>query len=200
MSSFFYALLSLIVKEVESGVFMKYSIGLFFVLPLCANAQTIERQPVDIIYGNQVIRAQHQVVISSQAEVAVIPAEKAKTTLGPNIVITADGKGMSYLEENAIAEREQAIYDEVNKRTEEAPFTVLFTGNIPEDIEAKRLRMMPEIGIFGDQAKAEGASVEKVQPDVGDFSPIGKGVVPAASGAKEAPATEQEKLEKLIGG
>lgn len=180
---------------------MKYSLGLFSALSLLANAQTIERQPVDIIYGNQVIHTQHQVVVSSKEEVAIIPAEKAKTTLGPNIVITADGKGMSYLEENAIAEREQAIYDEVNKRTEEAPFTVLFTGNIPEDIQAKRLRMMPEIGIFGDQAKKDDASVDKVQPDVGDFSPIGKGVTPSsASGAKGAPATDQEKLEKLIGG
>jgi hypothetical protein len=182
------------------GVIMKYSLGLFCAVSLFANAQTVERQPVDIIYGNQVIHTQHQVVISSQEEVAVIPAEKAKMTLGPNIVITADGKGMSYLEENVIAEREQAIYDEVNKRTEEAPFTVLFTGNIPEDIQAKRLRMMPEIGIFGDQAKAEDVPADNVQPDVGDFSPIGKGVAPAASGAKGAPATDQEKLEKLIGG
>ena len=181
-------------------MFMKYLLGLLCVVSWFVNAQTIERQPVDIIYGNQVIHAQHQVVVSSQEEVAVIPAEKAKTTLGPNIVITADGKGMSYLEENAIAEREQAIYDEVNKRAEEAPFTVLFTGNIPEDIQAKRLRMMPEVGIFGDQAKTEDTSVEKVQPDVGDFSPIGKGVTPTASGAKSAPATDQEKLEKLIGG
>lgn len=179
---------------------MKYSFGLLFAVSLCADAQTIERQPVDIIYGNQVIHTEHQVVVSSQEEVAVIPAEKAKMTLGPNIVITADGKGLSYLEENAIAEREQAIYDEVNKRTEDAPFTVLFTGNIPEDIQAKRLRMMPEIGIFGDQVRADDTSEDKVQPDVGDFSPIGKGVEPAANGAKGAPATDQEKLEKLIGG
>lgn len=130
----------------------------------------------------------------------MIPAEKAKMTLGPNVVVTADGKGMSYLEENAIAEREQAIYDEVNKRTEEAPFTVLFTGNIPEDIQAKRLRMMPEIGIFGDQARVDDVPEDKVKPDVGDFSPIGKGVTPAVNGAKGAPATDQEKLEKLIGG
>jgi|TARA_R110001606_G_scaffold74444_1_gene172435 hypothetical protein len=182
------------------GVIMKYSLGLLCVVSWFVDAQTIERQPVDIIYGNQVIHTQHQIVVSSREEVAIIPAEKSKTTLGPNIVITADGKGMSYLEENAIAEREQAIYDEVNKRTEDAPFTVLFTGNIPEDIQAKRLRMMPEIGIFGDQAKTDDASVDKVQPDVGDFSPIGKGVAPAASGAKGAPATDQEKLEKLIGG
>ncbi|RBP84147.1 hypothetical protein DFP80_10450 [Marinomonas rhizomae] len=179
---------------------MKFSLGLLGVVSLVANAQTIERQPVDIIYGDQVIHTEHQVVVSSREEVAVIPAEKAKMTLGPNIVITADGKGMSYLEENTIAEREQAIYDEVNKRTEEAPFTVLFTGNIPEDIQAKRLRMMPEIGVFGDQVKKDTAPVDKVQPDVGDFSPIGQGVAPAASGPKGAPATDQEKLEKLIGG
>lgn len=183
--------------ESYSGVVMKYSFGLLFAVSLCADAQTIERQPVDIIYGNQVIRTEHQVVVSSQEEVAVIPAEKAKMTLGPNIVITADGKGMSYLEENAIAEREQAIYDEVNKRTEEAPFTVLFTGNIPEDIQAKRLRMMPEIGIFGDQVKES----ENVVPEIGDFSPVGEAAVPpSASGAKGAPATDAEKLERLIGG
>jgi hypothetical protein len=179
---------------------MKYLLGLLCVVSWSVDAQTIERQSVDIIYGNQVIHTQHQIVVSSREEVAVIPAEKTKMTLGPNVVITADGKSMSYLEENAIAEREQAIYDEVNRRTEEAPFTVLFTGNIPEDIQAKRLRMMPEIGIFGDQAKTEEVSANKVEPDVGDFSAIGKGVAPAASGAKGAPATDQEKLEKLIGG
>ncbi|MCW8357332.1 MAG: hypothetical protein ACPGRG_00185 [Marinomonas sp.] len=180
---------------------MKYLLFCSAILPLCVSAQTVVRQPVDIIYGNQVIHSQHQVVMSSQEEVAVIPAEKAQTTLGPNIVITADGKGMSYLEENAIAEREQAIYDEVNKRTEEAPFTVLFTGNIPEDIQAKRLRMLPEVGIFGDQARANDAASNNVKPDVGDFSPIGKSVSPTAeSGAKGAPATDAEKLERLIGG
>ncbi|RCW98556.1 hypothetical protein DFP77_12725 [Marinomonas foliarum] len=187
--------------EAYSGVVMKYSFGLLFAVSLCADAQTIERQPVDIIYGNQVIHTEHQVVVSSQEEVAVIPAEKAKMTLGPNIVITADGKGMSYLEENAIAEREQAIYDEVNKRTEEAPFTVLFTGNIPEEIQAKRLRMMPEIGIFGDQVKTDERSSDNVVPEVGDFSPVGEAVAPpSSSGAKGAPATDAEKLERLIGG
>ncbi|QUX96370.1 hypothetical protein C0J08_13620 [Marinomonas sp. CT5] len=190
---------------------MKYLFVLFFFLPLSVIAQKVELQPVDIIYGNNVIRGKHQVVVDSKEQVAVIPVDKTKSNIAPNIVITAEGKGMSYLEENAIAEREQAIYDEVNKRTEEAPFTVLFTGNIPEDIEAKRLRMMPEIGIFGDQVKGEkvskeNASLETAGPDVGDFSPIGKGVTPAANnetkanGAKAAPATDEDKLEKLIGG
>lgn len=181
---------------------MRYLLGVLYFVSFFGQAQTIERLPVDIIYGNQVIRAQHQVVVSSQEEVAVIPAEKAKATLGPNIVISADGKGMSYLEENVVAEREQAIYDEVNKRTEEAPFTVLFTGNIPEDIQEKRLRMMPEIGIFGDQVKTDDNAAENtVAPDVGDFSPIGRDVSPAESnGAKSAPATDEERLERLIGG
>jgi len=180
---------------------MKHLLGLFCVLPLLAHAQTIEVQPVDIIYGNQVIHSQHQIVVSSQEEVAVIPAERAKATLGPNVVISADGRGMSYLEENAIAEREQAIYDEVNKRTKEAPFTVLFAGKIPEDIQEKRLRMMPEVGIFGDQVKADDEPSNDVKPDVGDFSPIGKGVSPAnMTGAKSAPASDEERLEKLIGG
>lgn len=180
---------------------MKRSLGLFCAISFFANAQTIEVQPVDIIYGNQVIRTQHQVVMSSQEDVAIIPVEKARSTLGPNVVITADSVGMSYLEENIIAEREQAIYDEVNKRTEEAPFTVLFTGNIPEDIQERRLRMMPEIGIFGDQVKTGDVSSNNVKPDVGDFSPIGKGVSPVgATGAKSAPVSNEEKLEKLIGG
>ena len=178
---------------------MKYSLGLLSVVSVLANAQTIERQPIDIIYGNQVIHTYHQVVVSSPEKVAVIPAEKAKLASGPNVVITAEGKGLSYLEEDAIAAREQAIYDEVNKRTEEAPFTVLFTGNIPEEIQNKRLRMMPEIGVFGDQIKVKSESTDKVQPDVGDFSPIGKGVE-SSVGPKAAPATDQEKLEKLIGG
>ncbi|WP_417527871.1 hypothetical protein [Marinomonas shanghaiensis] len=186
---------------------MKYSIALLCAVSLVANAQTIERQPVDIIYGNQVIRTQHQVVVSSKEEVAVIPAEKAIGALGPNVVITADGQGLSYLEENAIAEREQAIYDEVNKRTEEAPFTVLFTGTIPEEIQEKRLRMMPEIGIFGDQVEPKVQPEDGSAPNAGDFSPIGKGVssgqpnVPDQSnGAKSAPATDKERLEQLIGG
>ena len=180
---------------------MKHSLGLLCTVSLFASAQTIEVQPVDIIYGNQVIRTQHQVVMSSQDEVAVIPVEATKSTLGPNVVISADVTGRSYLEENTIAEREQAIYDEVNRRTKEAPFTVLFTGNIPEDIQERRLRMMPEIGIFGDQVKAVDVPSDNVTPDVGDFSPIGKGVSPVnATGAKSAPASDEEKLEKLIGG
>lgn len=192
---------------------MRYSMVLFCAVSMFANAQTIERQPVDIIYGNQVIRTQHQVVVSSKDDVAVIPAEKVRDGLGPNIVITADGQGLSYLEENAIADREQAIYDEVNKRTEEAPFTVLFTGNIPEEIQEKRLRMMPEIGIFGDQVEPKKEPADGSAPNVGDFSPIGKGVssgqssssVPSGgsdqpNGAKSAPATDKERLEQLIGG
>ncbi|ETI62448.1 hypothetical protein [Marinomonas profundimaris] len=180
---------------------MKHSLGLLAALSLCVNAQTIEVQPIDIIYGNQVIRTQHQIVVSSRDEVSIISAEKTIETLGPNVVVSGDGKGSSYLEENAIAEREQEIYDEVNRRTKDAPFTVLFTGNIPDDIQEKRLRMMPEIGVFGDQMRASEASDANAAPDEGDFSPIGKNVSPdGVSGAKSAPVSAEEKLNKLIGG
>ncbi|NLQ16079.1 hypothetical protein HGG82_00395 [Marinomonas sp. M1K-6] len=180
---------------------MKYSLGLLGFVSLLANAQTIERHPVDIIYGDEIIRAEHQVVMRSQEAVAIIPVEKSSSARRPNVVVSANNRGMSYLEENAIAAREQAIYDEVNKRTEEAPFTVLFTGNVPQDILEKRLRMMPEIGVFGDQKEAGGAPQSNSRPDVGQFSPVGGERSSASSnGAKSAPATNEEKLERLIGG
>jgi hypothetical protein len=177
---------------------MKQSFWILCFVPLFSDAQTIERQPIDIIYGNQVIRTEHQVVVSSQEQVSVIPIERSISTLGPNIVITADGKVSSYLEENDIARREQAIYDEVNRRTEEAPFTVLFTGNIPEKIQEKRLRMMPEIGVFGTPVNSsEDISSDAITPDVGAFSPAGKGISPVKADTAQS---DQEKLEQLIGG
>lgn len=198
---------------------MKYSFGCCLLVSGVINAQTIERQPVDIIYGDQVIHSQHQVVVSSGGEVAVIPAEKSTLALGPNLVISSDGKTLPYLEQDKIAAREQAIYDEVNKRTEESPFTVLFTGNIPDDIQEKRLRMMPEIGVFADEVRSDGyplsngslvsesddaASSTQILPEEGDFSPIGKGAIPIQSAAPAEPEaaieTNEEKLEKLIGG
>ncbi|MBR7887817.1 hypothetical protein J9B83_02600 [Marinomonas sp. A79] len=199
---------------------MKYSFGWCLLVSGVVNAQTIERQPVDIIYGDQVIHSQHQVVVSSGPEVAVIPADKSTSTLGPNLVISSDGKTLPYLEQNKIAAREQEIYDEVNQRTEESPFTVLFTGNIPDDIQEKRLRMMPEIGVFADEIRSDGNSFSdgsfvneadsdvagsaEISPDAGDFSPIGKGVIPIQPSASEeveaVEETNEEKLEKLIGG
>ncbi len=165
------------------------------VMPLTVGAQTIERQPIDIIYGNQIIRTEHQVVVSSPEVVSVIPVERVKTALGPNVVIAADGSSLSSFEENSIASREQAIFDEVNKRTEEAPFTVLFTGNIPEEIQERRLRMMPQIGVFRDQVGGDSADV--VQPDVGDFSSVGKSGAPIGTSSK---VEDEAKLEALIGG
>ena len=187
------------------GVIMKQSFWMLCFVPLVAGAQTVERQPIDIIYGNQIIRTEHQVVVSSPEEVSVIPVDRSVSTLGPNVVIAADGKVSSYLEENDIAEREQAIYDEVNRRTEEAPFTVLFTGNIPDEIQEKRLRMMPEIGIFGDQVDPpDDISNHAIVPDVGDFSPAGKGISPVRSGSSmnndERGKSDEERLEQLIGG
>lgn len=128
------------------------SVASVFFVSASALAQTVVIREVDVIYGNQVIRGQHQIVLDSPREVDIIPAAKEKEFgLGPNVVITADDKHQSYLERSAIAEREQAIYSEVNQRTQDAPFTVLFTGKIPDAIQAKRLKMMPKVGIFGDQ-------------------------------------------------
>lgn len=162
-------------------------------------AQTVERQPVEIIYGNQVIRAEHQVVLSSKEEVSIIPVDKTSQERKPNVVVSSNASEASYLEENAIAQREQEIYDEVNQRTKDAPFTVLFTGNVPEEIEERRLRMMPEIGLLNE--RGDTVSAEDVKPEVGDFSPIGQGVSPIPSGKSgESLQSKQKKLEALIGG
>lgn len=181
---------------------MKKIVGVTCLLPLIVAAQTVEIQPVDIIYGNQVVSGRHQVVLNSPDEVAIIPAEKKRMPLlGPNVVVTSAGNERSYFEQKVIAAREQAIYDEVNKRTQEAPFTVLFTGHIPDDIQEKRLRMMPEIGVFGEQLnKLEKTDATKViVPDSGEFSEIKPGAtVPVSS--SEASGSQEDKLEKLIGG
>ncbi|MGO3405818.1 hypothetical protein [Marinomonas sp.] len=187
---------------------MKKIVGVMFVLPLVVQAQTVEIQPVDIIYGNQVIHGRHQVVLNSPDEVAVIPAEKNKVSLlGPNLVVTATGADRSYLEEQKIAKREKAIYDEVNKRTKDAPFTVLFTGHIPDDIQEKRLRMMPEIGVFGDQLNKleksqDDSNSQNLIPDTGDFSEIKPKTpaVKASNNVAKPSASQEDKLEKLIGG
>lgn len=206
---------------------MKKSALAILFLPLIASAQTVVEKPVNIIYGNQVIHARHQVVLASPDDVTIIPAKKNKpTTEKPNVVVSPDGNSRSYLEENAIAAKEKAIYDEVNRRTEEAPFTVLFTGHIPDAIQEKRLRMMPEVGIFGDQLsklnKNEQKRVEEneasqgIKPDLGDFSAISpngsvksdaktdpseaKGRAVKDDGASPSKMTQEAKLEKLIGG
>ncbi len=189
------------------GVVMKKIIGVAFLYPLMTFAQTVEIQPVDIIYGNQVIHGRHQVVLNSPDKVAIIPAEQKKASpLGLNVVVTDTGDDRSYLERKTIAAREQAIYDEVNKRTKDAPFTVLFTGHIPDDIQEKRLRMMPEIGVFGDQLnkldKAQGANTAQSNTlDTGEFSEVRPNNSGATSTTKSKPvATQEDKLEKLIGG
>ncbi|MEP3349330.1 MAG: hypothetical protein ABJN96_05145 [Marinomonas sp.] len=173
---------------------MKRFCWLLGVMSFVVSAQTIERKPVDIIYGNQLIRSEHQVVLSSPDAVSVIPVEQVEQTLGPNVVIAADGSELSYLEENDIAKREQEIYDEVNRRTEEAPFTVLFTGNIPEKIQERRLRMMPEIGVVNESVPGPSSN----PLDVGAFSPVGQGV--NSSKNSNASTKELEKLDALIGG
>lgn len=115
-------------------------------------AQNVELRSVDIVYGDKVIRGQHQVVVSSPAEVVIVPPEKKrKLGPGPILVISNSRDKPSYLDESEFTRREEEIYSEVNRRTEDAPFTVLFTGHIPDDIQQKRMQMMPEVGIFGDQ-------------------------------------------------
>lgn len=189
--------------------------GLIFGLSAVVQGQTVEVRPVDVIYGDEVYRGDHQVVLSSPDAVAIIPAEKAKPQKQLNVIVSADRTKASRLDEMELALREQQIYDEVNRRTEEAPFTVLFTGHIPEEIQQRRLSMMPEVGIFGDQAdKLEQDQAilhppEEQKADVGDFSVIEPGnrvmgttpedeeVAPEASAP---PLSDEQKLEQLIGG
>ncbi|WP_233401772.1 hypothetical protein [Marinomonas ostreistagni] len=175
-------------------------------------AQTITSQPVEVLYGNQVYRGEHQVVLNSPESVTIIPAEQPKNINLPNMVVSANPNKLSYLEESAIAKREQEIYREVNRRTEESPFTVLFTGHIPEEIQKKRLSMMPEIGIFGDQKdkldqdQKELHGESDVMPDEGEFSEVNPGnLVQPADSQEEPPVnqaelTDEQKLEQLIGG
>lgn len=172
---------------------MKQFCWMLCCVSLFVDAQTIERQSIDIIYGNQVIHTEHQVVLNSQKEVSVIPVEQSVSTLGSNVVITADRTPFSYLEEDHVAEREQVIYDEVNRRTEEAPFTVLFTGNIPDEIQERRLRMMPKIDVSGDHVDPlSKVSNDATTPDVGVFSPVGKGISPIRSGSF---VSDEERVE-----
>ena len=181
---------------------MRYLLGWLVIMPMLANGQTIELRPVDIIYGNQIIRSQHQVVVSSKGEVNVIPVEKVAALTKPNVVISSTGSQLSYLEEGAAAKREQAIYDEVNKRTEEAPFTVLFAGNIPAEIEERRLRLMPEMGIFGNQNQSEAVQQGSERASAGDFAPVGNVAAPISNEeeSESAPLSDEERLERLIGG
>lgn len=175
------------------------------------NAQTIKIEPIEVLYGNQVYSGQHQVVISSREDVTIIPAEKPKLNAIANMVVSANPSKLSYLEESAIAKREQEIYREVNRRTEESPFTVLFTGHIPEEIQQRRLSMMPEIGIFGDQKdklekdQAELHGGDTASAAEGEFSEVLPGNRVMPGGSAEAPTdqaelTNEQKLEQLIGG
>lgn len=186
------------------------------VAALPAMAQTVTIESVEVFYGDQVYSGEHQVVYSTPDDVTIIPAEKPKRDVMANMVVSANPSQLSYLEESDIAQREQEIYREVNRRTEEAPFTVLFTGHIPEDIQKRRLSMMPEVGIFGDQLdKLEEDQAElHGNADEGDFSEVIPGnrvmgeapegsspVTPDQSGASaDEQLSNEEKLERLIGG
>lgn len=178
------------------------------VFPISAAfSQEIQVRDVDVIYGNEVIRGKHQIVFSSPPEVGIVPAEKKKEfTLGPNVIIGSKENSRSYLEMSAIAEREQEIYREVNRRTEEAPFTVLFTGNIPAEIQAKRLQLMPEVGVFGDQLdkleKDQAANQKDQLKDDGFIPENIPGVQVFGTGEADAQneSSDEAMLEKLIGG
>lgn len=188
--------------------------SLMFVSVLMAPAvygQTVEVVPVDIIYGTQVIRGQHQVVKSSPENVTIIPVEPvAKPTGVGNVVVSAGAEQLSYLEQSKVADREQEIYEEVNRRTEENPFTVLFTGRLPDDIQEKRIRMMAEVGVFGDHLdeqesdpQSDVAEVEEKAPvellDPGAFTEVSPAEV-GESVESESSMTDEERLEQLIGG
>ncbi len=197
----------------NSGSIVNSCIALSVAVSPYSLSQTAIIRDVDIIYGDEVVRGQHQIIVASPAEVAVVPAEKKKEfTLGPNVVVGDDSSGQFYLEESDVAEREQKIYREVNRRTKDAPFTVLFTGNIPPEIQAKRFQLMPEIGVFGDQLDklnkdragnqtgeeetAKDAFIPENIPGVQIFGSDEND--PAKEGADAQ--SEDELLEKLIGG
>ncbi|MFT2111880.1 hypothetical protein [Marinomonas sp. 2405UD68-3] len=173
--------------------------------------QKVIVRDVDVIYGSEVVSGKHQIVIASPPEVSIVPAEKKKEfTLGPNVVVGSKTNGRFYLEESEIAEREQKIYREVNRRTKDAPFTVLFTGNIPAEIQAKRLQLMPEIGVFGNQLdkinkdRAANQTEEKAAEDDPVIPENVPGVQILGSDDPTKGDTEDQNedalLEKLIGG
>lgn len=177
-------------------------------------AQTIRVEPVEVMYGNQIFHGQHQVVQSSPEDVTIIPAEQPKNNMLANMVVSANPSKLSYLEESTVAKREQEIYREVNQRTKDSPFTVLFTGHIPEEIQQKRLSMMPEIGIFGDQREKLEQDQAQLHPednpmlDEGAFTEVvpGKRIQPSEvqpqvpEPVNQAELTNEQKLEQLIGG
>jgi hypothetical protein len=125
-----------------------------------------------------------------------------------NVVITANDERLSYLELNEAAMREQSIYDEVNRRTEDAPYTVLFTGHIPAEIQKKRMAMMPEVGLFGDQKdkllQNQGDITQEIGfptqesngLDTGDFSNMS----PQQPGSQNARNSVDSELDSFING
>lgn len=175
-------------------------------------AQTIEQRVVDIVYGDKVIRTTHQVVLDTELEVGIVRAEETKPEVETNVVISANNSRLSYLEQNAAAIREQTIYDEVNRRTRDAPYTVLFTGHIPDDIQNKRMAMMPEVGLFGDQKdkllKNQGNIMQEIglpadDPDAGKFSSMKQGEQSARNRESipvSAPSDVDSDLNNFING
>ena len=66
-------------------------------------AQTISREPVEVLYGNRVYSGEHQVVHNTPEKVTIIPAEQAKHAVLANMVVSAHPNRLSYLEESAIS-------------------------------------------------------------------------------------------------
>lgn len=163
-------------------------------------AQTVEERLVDIVYGDEVIRGTYQVVIDDEYDADVIHYDQQdlENKIPSNVVINSGSGKLSYIETEALAEREAEIYDEVNRRTKNAPYTILFAGRIPEHIQKERMKMMPEVGIFGQQkAKLDNNQgnlelTEDTDVDVGEFLPIKTG------SGKTDPSKAEAMLEEMI--
>jgi len=171
-----------------------------------SSAQTVEERLVDIVYGEEIIRGTYQVVIDDEYDAHVIPYDRndLESKIPTNVVISSGRNKLSYIEAETLAEREAEIYEEVNRRTENAPYTILFAGRIPDHIQKERMKMMPEVGIFGTQLKKlddnQGDLEMKVDhpdtqtPDLGEFLPI------EAGGGSQSGTAAESMLEDMIGG
>ncbi|TBR45086.1 hypothetical protein CBF23_000890 [Marinomonas agarivorans] len=179
----------------------KLFIAVTFAFASATFAQTVEERLVDIVYGDKVIRGTYQVVIDDEYEADVIPFDQqdVENKIPSNVVISSGDEQLSYIETQKLAEREAEIYSEVNRRTENAPYTILFAGRIPEHIQKERMKMMPEVGIFGQQrAKLNNnqGDLEVSSPntgiDAGEFLPI------ETSSKKVSTSKAEAMLEEMI--
>lgn len=193
--------------RLRRGVSVHRLYTLLLLVPTALSAQTIEERTVDVVYGDQIIRGTHQVVIDEyDAHVIPYDADDLENDIPKNVVISSDSKTLSRIEESNLAEREAEIYAEVNRRMDDAPYTILFAGRIPPEIQKERLKALPEVGIFGRQLnKLENnqGDLEMTSdqpntetPDLGEFMPIQAGGAQGNTSQSEAAAM----LEEMIGG